>query len=245
MSDLTLIDLGTEFWRNWYGTRSPLDAYELTVERAQFFSENSTRCIVCVDRPPFRRTASYPEYKAGREERPEDAYDSLVAAEQQCAVFCEVMGVTGYEADDIIATLAELIGPGCSVVRKDGLLIDEDGCRKKFGVAPAQMHDWLTLVGDAADNVPGCPKVGPGRARDLLVAFGTLDNMLAAKDDTLLQVRGVGKGTVSALREWDPSLARELIRLDTTAPVTLARDDDESADWHDEDDPDGDEETDE
>lgn len=237
---IVLLDMGYVYWRNYYATRSDIDAYELTVDKAREYHDAHERFAVCCDCPPLRRAQKYPEYKANREEKPREALDSLRAVEQQIESWgVPILRVEGYEADDLIAALARqtsemmrivsqdkdlyaLITDDVSLVKTDGRIIDAFECRKKFGIAPEQILDFLTMVGDASDNIPGCPSVGPGRARDLLQRFETLDAIRAATDEDLRAVRGVGEKTLTAIRAWDPALARSLVILEDDAPVRLA-----------------------
>src|SRR5918996_6214405 len=118
---------------------------------------------------------------------------------------CEAMGVPilnapGYEADDVIGTLAiRAAGDGFSVAivsidkdffqlvhdgirvydpREDGAWFDEAGVVEKFGVRPSQVADVLALVGDTSDNVAGVPGIGKKGAVDLITQFGSLDSLL-------------------------------------------------------------------
>lgn len=237
---IVLVDLGAVFWRNYFATKSDIDAYELTVDKVREHREAYHRTIVCCDSAPTRRLALFPEYKANRDEKPREALDSLRACEQQFESWgLPVVRAAGYEADDLIATfvaqagednvrimshdkdLYALISERICLVKPDGRIIDDYECKKKFGVGPSQMLDFLALVGDASDNVPGCPGTGPGRARDLLQRFGSLAKVLAATDDELRAVRGVGEKTVAGLRGWNPELALSLIALEHDAPVNL------------------------
>jgi DNA polymerase I len=236
---ICIIDLSGCFFRDYFATMSDVDAYALTVERCQFYRDEYRRCIVACDGPHNKRRAWYPEYKATRKEKPVEALDALRAIEQQVGDWgMPIIKLEGYEADDVIASvvsqawlddvkivgvdkdLYQLLSDNVRIVTKRGE-VGPAGCVDKFGVRPDQMIDWQTLCGDAVDNVPGCPGVGPGRARDLLQRFDTLDAVLAASDDDLRSVRGVGDKTVTALREWDPSLARRLVTLLTDAPVSI------------------------
>ena len=144
----------------------------------------------------------------------------------------------GYEADDLIATLASqawpeethivgsekdffcLISDTVKLVGKHGL-IGANECFERFGVLPEQMPDWLALVGDAADAIPGCPHCGPGRATTLLERFETLDGILSASDEEIRELPGIGKKTLESLRAWDPAMARKLVQLLTDAPLVL------------------------
>lgn len=236
---LALIDIGAEFWRNYFGSRSAVTAYELTLERIDWYRHAGPRTVVCCDSPKSLRKEWFPDYKSNRTPKPADAIESLMAVQQRAASWgLPVVQCEGYEADDLVATLASqawpeevhivgsekdffcLISDTVKLVGKHGL-IGANECFEKFGVLPNQMSDWLALVGDTADAIPGCPNCGPGRATDLLERFETLDALLAAPDDDILSVRGVGKKTLESLRAWDPAMARKLVRLLDDAPVTL------------------------
>jgi len=149
------------------------------------------------------RNEVFPEYKAQRGEVPED----LEPQWGFCTDATEALGipaleVDGFEADDIIGTLAtRLADRGCRVVvvstdkdlsqlvREDGsvtmfdlakeVAVDADGVRQKFGVDPKQIPDYLGIVGDVVDNLPGVPGVGPKGAAAALGAFGRIEDVPA------------------------------------------------------------------
>ena len=148
------------------------------------------------------RLAALPEYKAQRPEMPADLRPQL----DGIVSFLAAAGIASYradgvEADDYIATLARLAGADWNVVIASsdkyfmqlvspqiGLLNPNDktgtiwGCAQvlaKTGVAPEQVADWLALMGDAVDNIPGVPGVGPKTAAELLKQFGSVENLLA------------------------------------------------------------------
>lgn len=143
----------------------------------------------------------YPAYKANRPPMPEE----LSSQFQPLIEFLKAMGlplliVDGVEADDVIGTLAYEAGnQGFSVVISTGdkdmaqlvneqvtlintmsnQVLDSPGVKEKFGVTPLQIIDYLTLVGDAIDNVPGVNKCGPKTAVKWLAQYQTLDNLIA------------------------------------------------------------------
>lgn len=236
---LALIDLGAEFWKNYFGSRSAVTGYELTLERIDWYRHVECRLVVCCDSPKSKRKEWFPDYKSNRTPKPADALESLIAVQQRAAACgVPVVQCDGYEADDLVATLAKqawpeevhivgsekdffcLIGETVRLVGKHGL-IGSNECFEKFGVLPPQMTDWLAMVGDAADAIPGCPNCGPGRATDLLERFETLDGVRSASDEDIRSVRGVGPKTLASLREWDPTMALRLVRLLDDAPLTL------------------------
>ncbi|MBK1671880.1 DNA polymerase I [Ectothiorhodospira shaposhnikovii] len=172
----------------------------------------------------------YAEYKAHRPPMP----DELSAQVAPLHALVQAMGipmlvVAGVEADDVIGTLtrqacragmeviistgdkdlAQLVEPGVTLVNTmNGTVMDEAGVEAKFGVPPARIVDYLTLVGDAVDNVPGVDKVGPKTAVKWLKDHGSLDEIMARADE----IKGkVGENLRTALA-WLP-LSRELVTV--------------------------------
>lgn len=160
--------------------------------------ENPEYLVFCYDRkePSFRK-GLFEEYKANRTEMPED----LVPQIPYIKKLAEVMGipafeVENFEADDIIGTLtklgrqnkmavyivsgdkdfAQLIEPHVYMfdTMKDAT-IDDKGVKEKWGILPSQMIDYLALIGDSSDNVPGVRGIGPKGAQKLLEEYGTLE----------------------------------------------------------------------
>ena len=165
--------------------------------------ENPEYLAVCFDAPgPTFRHKLFERYKATRKPIDEDLKKQLALARDLVAA----MGlprteVPGWEADDLIATLAkraESEGMQVVVVSGDkdalqlvdervrvlneakGVLLDAGKVEEKFGVSPSQIVDYLSLVGDVSDNVPGAPGIGPVGAAKLLRRFGSLDDVLQA-----------------------------------------------------------------
>jgi len=152
------------------------------------------------------RLAVLPEYKAQRPEMPEDLRPQLAGigdflAAAGIASYC----ADGVEADDYIATLARRAGDDWNVViassdkdfmqlvserigllnpnDKTVLILGREQVRVKTGVEPEQVADWLALMGDAVDNIPGVTGVGPKTAAELLKQFGTIENLLVRLDE--------------------------------------------------------------
>jgi DNA polymerase I len=152
---------------------------------------------------PRKRLTLLPSYKAQRPPTPPDLDRQLpVIRDMLEALRVPLVESEGEEADDIIATLAiraahanhqvliasndkdfmQLVGPRIRLLRPDGketITIDPDGVRKRYGVSPEQMVDFLSLLGDSVDNIPGAPGVGEKTAAQLLQNYGTMDNLLA------------------------------------------------------------------
>lgn len=192
---------------------------------------NSTLIIVFDAPGPTFRDKLSSDYKANRLSMPAD----LVAQLEQTYALIEAMGlpllsIRGVEADDVIGTLAaEAVQQRLKVVictaDKDmaqlvntevtwhnsaaGELLDAAGVKHKFGVTPAQIIDYLSLVGDAADNVPGVPGVGPKTACNWLAKYGSLDNILAHSE----QIQGkVGNSLRAAAEQL--ALSKKLVTID-------------------------------
>ncbi|MCU0841366.1 MAG: DNA polymerase I [Thiobacillaceae bacterium] len=187
------------------------------------------------------RDALYPEYKAHRPPMPADLatqIEPLHAAIR--ALGWPLLVVEGVEADDVIGTLArqaeaeglrsvissgdkdlsQLVSERVTVI--DTLAnrtYDPAGVREKFGVPPERVLDWLTLVGDAVDNVPGVDKVGPKTASKWLAEYGSLDNLIAHAGE----IKGVAGENLRRALDWLP-LARALltVKTDVALPVTPA-----------------------
>ena len=177
------------------------------------------------------RDELYAGYKANRPPMPQDLASQIAPLLQVIeAMGMPVMVVDGVEADDVIGTLARQAGEaGLDTIISTGdkdmaQLVDErvtlvntmsnkvmdpDGVREKFGVSPEQIIDYLTLMGDTVDNIPGVPKVGPKTAAKWLQHYGSLDALIAQAD----KVKGkVGEN----LREFLPQLplSRQLVTID-------------------------------
>lgn len=241
---VTLFDLGAEFWKNYFGSRSALDAYTLTYDRVDWYwSDSDGRFVLCCDSPRSIRKELHPTYKEKRGPKPEDALDSLRSIQERMAARGVPLGmVDGWEADDVVATLCHQAWPeevrivGCEkdffcliddervhLIGKNGP-ITSSACVEKFGVAPSQMTEWLAMVGDAADDIKGCPNCGPDRAAKLLTRFHKLDYVLAAASDGSLTkglIPGIGDKTIDALKAWDPAQALELVKMRTDLPINL------------------------
>ncbi|MCA8967657.1 MAG: DNA polymerase I, partial [Planctomycetes bacterium] len=172
----------------------------------------------------------YEPYKATRAETPADLKTQIQPlADLVRALGLPLLSVPGVEADDVIGTLArraeargmrvlmstgdkdmaQLVSERITLVNTmDNRSLDIDGVRQKFGVAPERMIDWLTLVGDSVDNVPGVPKVGPKTAAKWLDEWGSLDALIAHADE----VKGkVGENLRASLEQLP--LSRELVTI--------------------------------
>ncbi len=182
----------------------------------------------------------YPEYKAHRPPMPDNLIAQVIPL-HKCihALGWPMLIIEGVEADDVIGTLAKqaehekmrcVISTGdkdiAQLVNKQVTLVntmnneilDEAGVFAKFGVAPTSMLDYLTLVGDKADNVPGVEKVGPKTAIRWLEQYGTLDNLIihAKEIDGI-----VGKNLRKTIDWLEKSRELLAIKCDVVLPVCL------------------------
>ncbi len=188
--------------------------------------------------PTFRHER-FEAYKANRAEMPADLVTQVPLARK----LLEVMGIPclelpGFEADDVLATLATRVaaaGGTCTIATSDKdarqLLSDRvellnlrnnsalraAELEAEWGIRPDQVVDFLALVGDAVDNVPGVPGIGPKIAGELLQKFDTLDGVLANID----KVSGAKRKENLTAHAATAREGRELIRLDTAAPIDI------------------------
>jgi len=186
-------------------------------------------CVFDAKGPTFR-DALYPEYKAQRSPMP-DALRSQVEPIHEVVRLLgwKVLDVPGVEADDVIGTLACLASSqGIEVIISSGdkdlsQLVDENitvidtmndrrrdmaGVEAEFGVPPRLMLDYQALVGDAVDNVPGVPKVGPKTAVKWLLEYGSLDALVARAGE----IKGVVGENLRQSLDWLPK-GRELLTI--------------------------------
>jgi len=171
----------------------------------------------------------YEAYKATRQKTPEDLISEVPVVEEiLSALKLPILRKEGYEADDVIATLAswckrdgrkcyiitgdkdllQLVGDGVVALRpQEGFgfrEFDEAGVREEWGVAPARILDYLSLTGDASDNVPGVKGIGDKTALKLMTQFDTLDdvynNLAEVKPDSLRAKLEAGRESAMASR---------------------------------------------
>jgi DNA polymerase-1 len=180
----------------------------------------------------------YPEYKANRPPMPEELAAQIEPIHEIVrALGIPLLQVQGVEADDVIGTLAEkardqkfevVISTGDKDMAQlvdrniwientmDGGTLDSDGVKKKFGVSPQQMVDFLTLVGDSVDNIPGVPMVGPKTAAKWLDTYRSLDAVVAHADE----IKGkAGENLRSSLQQL--SLSKQLVTINRDVDLEI------------------------
>ncbi|MGH9255787.1 MAG: DNA polymerase I [Vicinamibacterales bacterium] len=180
------------------------------------------------------------DYKATRAAMPDDLAEQIAWVHEACeALGVPIITAPGYEADDVIGTLAtraseagfhvvivsidkdffQLVHDGVRVYdpREDGAWFDEAAVREKFGVEPTHVVDVLALVGDTSDNVGGVPGVGKKGAVDLITTFGSLDALLD-KAGELTQRKY--RDALLAHRE-DALRSRELVTIRCDVPIDV------------------------
>ncbi|HEY7841971.1 MAG TPA: DNA polymerase I [Gammaproteobacteria bacterium] len=184
------------------------------------------------------RDELYPAYKANRPPMPPDLASQVEPVHELIRAYgLPLLMIPGVEADDVIATLAvnaerqgmdTFISSGdkdlCQIVDEhirmvnpmDGTVLDPPGVMKKYGVRPDQMIDYLALVGDSVDNVPGIPGVGPKTAAKWLEQYGSLDEIVRHREEIKNKA---GENLRAHLDRLD--LARQLITLRTDVPLDV------------------------
>lgn len=209
--------------------------------------ENPTHIGIAFDPagPTFRHEA-FEQYKAQREETPEVIRLSVPIIKDIIRAYnIPILEVPGYEADDVIGTLAteagkrgirtymmtpdkdygQLVGEYVFMYRpkygdKEFDVMGVEEVKAKFNIqSPTQVIDMLGLMGDASDNIPGCPGVGEKTAQKLIAQFGSIENLLANTD----QLKGSIKTKVETNRE-QIEFSKFLATIKTDVPIALDMD---------------------
>ena len=208
--------------------------------RRQLKEHPSDYLVVVFDAPGKTfRDDIYPDYKSNRPPMPDDLRAQIAPTHDVIqAMGIPLLSVAAVEADDVIGTLsttasamsidtdimsgdkdlAQLVGKRVRLIDSmKGETYDTAGIKSRFGVAPEQIVDYLTLVGDAVDNVPGVPKVGPKTATRWLETYRTLDNLVAHAED----IKGkVGDNLRHFLEQLPVSRQLVTIKTDVELDVT-------------------------
>ena len=198
--------------------------------REQYPAEHAA-CVFDAKGPTFRDDW-YPEYKAQRSPMPEPLVQQIVPIHEAVRLLgWPVLEVPGVEADDVIGTLcrvgaaqghavivstgdkdlAQLVTPQVTLINTmSNERLDVPGVLAKFGVPPERIVDYLTLMGDAVDNVPGVEKVGPKTAAKWIAEHGSLEGVMAAADG----IKGVAGDNLRRALDWLPT-GRRLVTVVT------------------------------
>lgn len=202
-------------------------------------------CVFDTPEPTFRHRR-YADYKATRDKMPDDMASQLGDLKDICrAMGVPVIELPGYEADDLIGTIARkaarsklpvfivsgdkdftqlvepfvrLYNPGKRDTPSE--IIDAEGVRNRYGIGPEQITDILGLMGDSSDNIPGVNGIGEKTAVKLIMEFGSIEK-LYENIDTLK-----GKQKENLIRDRENAfLSKELATIDTDVPYTFGWDD--------------------
>lgn len=246
---LVLVD-GSSYLFRAYHALPPLTTQEGTPTGAAYGVINMLRKLIQEEKPDYIavifdtksknfRHEIYPAYKANRPPMPEELRVQIEPLHEIIkAMGLPLLAIEGFEADDVIATLAhratdkhiktvistgdkdlaQLVDKNVTLVNTmSGLILDEKGVVTKFGVKPNQIVDYLTLMGDPVDNVPGIPKVGPKTAAKWIEEYGSLDGIIKHADN----IKGkVGEYLRQHLEQL--ALSKKLVTVDRDAPISQA-----------------------
>lgn len=247
MSEVVLVDLSSiahPIWHQSQAEPDPNHTSQQIVARVRALASGQPHVAICCDSGKSFRHDLTPTYKANRPEHEEPLRHQIkLACEMLAGDGFPIWSVKGFEADDIIASavkealvvpdatvlivtadkdLLQLVGPRVRAMSaRDGAIADEAEVETKFGVKPAQIRDYLTLVGDASDNIKGAAGIGPKKAAELLKTYGTLDNVYTHlfEHGTLFK-----PAMATALREFFTRVddVRALVTLRTDVPIPFA-----------------------
>lgn len=250
MKKLLAVDGNSILNRAFYGIR-PLNAPDglptnaiygmLNILHARISQVEPDFVAVAFDvKAPTFRHKEYSEYKAGRHATPDDLLAQLPWAKKCCeAMGLKVLELEGWEADDILGTLAaiaegeeteayiltgdrdslQLISDKTKILlatNNDTVTFDRAAFNEKYGVEPEVFVDVKALMGDSSDNIPGVPGIGEKTALKLISEYGDLDSLYEKFEDSALTA-----GVKNKLRAGKESayLSRFLARIDRSAPI--------------------------
>ncbi|MCX5680164.1 MAG: DNA polymerase I [Candidatus Omnitrophica bacterium] len=189
--------------------------------------------------PTFRHK-KYDEYKIHRKPMPDELAGQMAYIKELVEAYnIPIYQMQGYEADDVLATIAkkaeardietfivtgdkdalQLVNSHIKVysTHKEGLVYDAEKVKETYGVAPDRMVDIMALMGDATDNIPGVLGIGEKTAVELISEFGSLDNLLKNTD----KIKSESKKKAIQDNEKMAILSRELVILDADVPVNV------------------------
>jgi len=189
--------------------------------------------------PTFRHK-KYEKYKIHRKPMPEELIGQLPLIKEVLKAYrIPMFELAGYEADDLLATIAkkaekehietfivtgdkdalQLVGPNIKVysTQKDGIVYDEEAVKVKYGISPSQVTDLMAIMGDSSDNIPGVPGIGEKGARELIAEFEDLETLLKNLDKLKSQAkRKLIEDNIESAR-----LSKELATVDINVPIKV------------------------
>ena len=248
-----LIDGSAIIYRAYYAfIRNPLINSRGENTSATFGFVNSLLKIIRDENPdylavvfdtkhPTFRHKRYPEYKSTRAKMPDELVEQLPRIHAAVkALNIPSFEMAGYEADDVIGTMAtalarkglevwcvtgdkdffQLVGENVRIynpkkVSENPERFGREEVRQKFGVYPERVTDKLALMGDSSDNIPGVPGIGPKSADALLKQFGSLEDIL--KNFERIKAKGTRQKIAAALDQ--ARLSKELVTIDCSVPI--------------------------
>jgi len=246
---LFLIDGSNQMYRAYHAIRgltgpdgrSTNAVYGFVTMLRKLIADHNPQCIAAAFdlRGPTFRSELRDDYKANRAPMPSDLAEQIGYVHQACeALGVQVLTFAGFEADDVIGTLAmravadgrpvaivtgdkdffQLVDDASNVrvfnPRDEGAWYDAEGVKTKFGVSPEQVVDVLALMGDSIDNIKGVPGIGEKGARELISTHGSLDALLANAPSLSGKKRELLTTHADSARE-----SRVLLRIRTDVPL--------------------------
>lgn len=249
---LVLIDGSSYIYRAYYAIKYLSTSKGKQTNASYIFTEmlfkvlkelKPTHLAVVMDPPGGSfRNQIYPEYKAHREETPEDLIQQIPDIKRIIKAFnIPIVEVEKYEADDVIGTIVkhakdefEIIvvtsdKDMCQIVDENVKLLDTmkskitgvEEVKERFGVEPERVIEVLGLAGDTSDNIPGIPGIGEKTAKELIAQFGTLEKVIESADKISGQKR---RENIKQFAE-QARLSRRLVTIATDVPVVFRPED--------------------
>jgi len=241
-----IVDFGNLFHRLWHMSNgAPVDDTRAKVRDFAGRLRTDGRyeeVIIAIDAPPYKRNEKFAEYKANRVRTDDDLRVVLKASiEDLVNDGLSVAKCHGWEADDVIATLIkshdpytfEVYGTDKDLLQCTNLIVpftnDVKSAEDTLGVTPEQVVDYLVLVGDSSDNIPGVKGVGQQTAKKMLDKYGSLFEILAAVNEASMdpEQKAFRPKTLDAFEEAIPFIdtAVELVKLNDSLEIEWVKPD--------------------
>lgn len=252
-TSIALVDLSYLFTRNYRGAgvnAPPNAGANRTLDDVKHIADDVDHVIICLDTGPYLRRDKFPAYKAQRETPPaEEIAQKRAVIDALRARGYVIARMRGYEADDVIATLAKSYGWWCQEVRliasdkdisqcitknviqyvpshgtRDAERRDYLKCKVKFGVYPKDMPLWQAMVGDTSDGVPGVPKIGEKKATHVIeqLTMAGIPTTLQGLAEYIATTKRTGMEWTQLANHWEAlRTALDLVTLDTAVPLDV------------------------